>query len=57
MLLRHVPFLKAVFMYSITAFGGPQAHIGMMLIVNCVRKNNEMKWELCERDSCTRLAD
>lgn len=31
MLLRHVPFLKAVFMYSITAFGGPQAHIGMMM--------------------------
>jgi len=31
MLLRHVPFLKAVFLHSITAFGGPQAHIGMML--------------------------
>jgi chromate transporter len=31
MLLRHVSFLKAVFLHSITAFGGPQAHIGMML--------------------------
>src|SRR4030095_14490353 len=31
MLLRHIPFLKAVFLHSITAFGGPQAHIGMML--------------------------
>ena len=31
MLLRHVPFLKSVFLHSITAFGGPQAHIGMML--------------------------
>lgn len=31
MLLRHIPFLKAVFIHSITAFGGPQAHIGMML--------------------------
>lgn len=31
MLLRHVPFLKAVFLHSVTAFGGPQAHIGMML--------------------------
>lgn len=30
-LLRHVPFLKNVFLYSITAFGGPQAHIAMML--------------------------
>src|SRR6187401_3065150 len=31
MLLRHVPFLKAVFILSFTAFGGPQAHFGMML--------------------------
>ena len=31
MLLRHVHFLKTVFIYSWTAFGGPQAHIGMML--------------------------
>ena len=31
MLLRHIPFLKTVFLYSITAFGGPQAHLGMML--------------------------
>ncbi|HET6768960.1 MAG TPA: chromate transporter [Chitinophagaceae bacterium] len=31
MLLRHVPFLKAVFVHSLTAFGGPQVHIGMML--------------------------
>lgn len=31
MLLRHTSFLKAVFLHSITAFGGPQAHIGMML--------------------------
>jgi chromate transporter len=30
-LLRHIPFLKTVFLYSITAFGGPQAHLGMML--------------------------
>lgn len=31
MMLRHVPFLKTVFLYSLTAFGGPQAHIAMML--------------------------
>jgi chromate transporter len=31
MLLRHLPFLQAVFWHSITAFGGPQAHLGMML--------------------------
>src|SRR5919206_2590239 len=31
MLLRHIPFLKNVFLYSITAYGGPQAHIAMMM--------------------------
>ncbi len=31
MMLRHVPFLKNVFLHSITAFGGPQAHIAMMM--------------------------
>jgi chromate transporter len=30
-LLRHIPFLRAVFFYSLTAFGGPQGHLGMML--------------------------
>lgn len=27
---RHIPFLKSVFFYSLTAFGGPQGHLGMM---------------------------
>lgn len=31
MLLRHVPFLKAVLLHSVSAFGGPQAHFAMML--------------------------
>ena len=31
MFLRHLHFLKAVFLHSITAFGGPQAHLGMMM--------------------------
>lgn len=30
-LLRHIPFLKTVLLHSVTAFGGPQAHIGMMM--------------------------
>lgn len=30
-LLRHIPFLRTVFLHSITAFGGPQAHLGMMM--------------------------
>lgn len=31
MLLRHFAFLRAVLTHSVTAFGGPQAHIGMMM--------------------------
>jgi len=31
MLIRHVHFLKAVLLHSVTAFGGPQAHLAMML--------------------------
>jgi chromate transporter len=31
MLLRHAPFLRTVFFYSLTAFGGPQGHIAMMM--------------------------
>lgn len=30
-MLRHIPFLRTVFFYSLTAFGGPQGHYGMML--------------------------
>lgn len=31
MMHRHIPFLKNVFLYSIAAFGGPQAHLAMMM--------------------------
>ena len=30
-LFRHIPFLKTVFWHSLTAFGGPQGHYGMMM--------------------------
>jgi len=30
-MLRHIPLLKYVFLYSITAVGGPQAHLAMMM--------------------------
>lgn len=29
-LLRHIRFLKAVFQHSLTAFGGPQVHVGLL---------------------------
>jgi chromate transporter len=31
MFLRHIPFLRAVAWHGLTAFGGPQAHLGLML--------------------------
>ncbi len=31
MLLRHFAFLRAVLLHSVTAFGGPQAHLAMMI--------------------------
>ncbi len=31
MLLRHAHFLKLVLLHSVTAFGGPQAHLAMMM--------------------------
>ncbi|CAN5613123.1 chromate transporter [soil metagenome] len=30
-LTRHLPFLKMVLLHSVTAFGGPQGHYGMMI--------------------------
>jgi len=31
MLLRHFSFLKSVLLHAVTAYGGPQAHMGMMM--------------------------
>lgn len=47
-LLRHIPFLKAVFFHSITAFGGPQGHLGMMLKTFVDRRRDLTKEELME---------
>jgi len=48
MLLRHIPFLKSVFVHSLTAFGGPQAHIGMMLKTFVHRRPYVSEKELME---------
>lgn len=55
MLLRHVPFLKAVFFHSITAFGGPQAHIGMMLKTFVHRRPYITEQELLEYNAFCQL--
>ena len=55
MLLRHVPFLKAVFIHSLTAFGGPQAHIGMMLKTFVHRRRYVTEQELMEYNAFCQL--
>lgn len=47
-LIRHIPFLKSVFFYSITAFGGPQGHMGMMLKTFVQRRHDITEKELLE---------
>lgn len=47
-LLRHIPFLKAVLLHSITAFGGPQGHTGMVLKTFVERRRDLTKEELME---------
>ncbi len=47
-LLRHIPFLRAVFFYSITAFGGPQGHFGMMLKTFVQKRHDLTEEELLD---------
>ena len=46
--LRHIPFLKAVFFHSITAFGGPQGHLGMMMKTFVDKRGDVTKEELMD---------
>jgi chromate transporter len=50
-LIRHIPFLKAVFLHSLTAFGGPQGHIGMMLRTFVAQRKDLTQEELMEYNS------
>src|SRR5574339_1120839 len=54
-LLRHNPFLKAVFWHSITAFGGPQGHYGMMLRTFVQQRHDVTEQELLEYNSFCQL--
>ena len=54
-IFRHIPFLKTVFYYSLTAFGGPQGHLGMMLKTFVVKKNYVSEEELIEYNSFCQL--
>src|ERR1700712_6075726 len=54
-LFRHVPFLKAVFYYTLSAFGGPQGHLGMMMKTFVDRRRDVTKEELMEYISFCQL--
>jgi chromate transporter len=55
MLLRHLSFLKAVFFHSVTAFGGPQAHLAMMLKTFVRQKPYVTEQELMEYNAFCQL--
>lgn len=48
MLLRHIPFLRTVLLYSVTAFGGPQGHLGMMIKIFVEKRRDVTTEELME---------
>lgn len=54
-LVRHIPFLKSVFLHSVTAFGGPQGHIGMVLKTFVEKRKDLTKEELMEYVSFCQL--
>ncbi len=54
-IFRHIPFLKTVFFYSITAFGGPQGHFGMMLKTFVQKRRYLTEEELIEYNSFCQL--
>jgi chromate transporter len=47
-LLRHIPFLNSVLIHSLTAFGGPQGHYGMMLKTFVHKRRDITEAELME---------
>ncbi|MBS1742382.1 MAG: chromate efflux transporter [Bacteroidetes bacterium] len=54
-LLRHIPFLKTVLLYTLTAFGGPQGHLGMMLKTFVHKRRDITEEELIEYNSFCQL--
>lgn len=47
-LLRHIPFLRMVLLHSLTAFGGPQGHYGMMVRRFVQKRHDVTEAELME---------
>ena len=55
MLNRHIPFLKAVLLHSVTAFGGPQGHLGMMMKTFVQQRPYVTEQELMEYNAFCQL--
>ncbi|TAG09744.1 MAG: chromate transporter, partial [Sphingobacteriia bacterium] len=55
MILRHIPFLRAVLLHSITAFGGPQGHLGMMMKTFVQQRGDLTEQELIEYNGFCQL--
>jgi chromate transporter len=47
-LYRHIPFLKEVLKYSVSAFGGPQGHFGMMIKTFVEKRKDVTQSELMD---------
>ena len=55
MMLRHVRFLKSVLLHSLTAVGGPQAHIAIMMKMFVDKTPYVTKEELLEYNAFCNL--
>ncbi|MCK9403473.1 MAG: chromate efflux transporter [Chitinophagaceae bacterium] len=54
-LFNHTHFLRAVFVHSITAFGGPQGHMGMMMKTFVQQRKDLTEEELLEYNGFCQL--
>jgi chromate transporter len=54
-LLRHTRFLKAVFLHSLTAFGGPQGHLGLMMKIFVHQRRDVTEEELMDYNAFCQL--
>ena len=52
---RHLIFLRDVFWYTLTAFGGAQAHIGIMLNTFVKKRQYITEGELLELNALTQV--
>src|SRR5215831_8724566 len=54
-LIRHISFLKSVFIHSLTAFGGPQGHFGMVMKTFVHRRHDVTEQEVLDYNAFCQL--